>query len=160
LRQHKCRRDKQPYRQYWVIEGFRGRDVEILNSWKEIASYLGRGVRTVQRWERDMGLPVHRPKGKDRSAVLAFPTELDKWLHNTPVRSRTLQANGQRTANGNQSGAIRWRTDFSQVRKSVDRSKQLLDSVYQAAQRHQALTAAICDSLEKLTRRRSRSTAA
>ncbi len=30
----------------------------VLNSWKEIACYLGRGVRTVQRYERDLGLPV------------------------------------------------------------------------------------------------------
>jgi hypothetical protein len=58
----------------------------ILNSWKEIAAYLGRGVRTVQRWERDMGLPVHRPKGKDRSAVLALAEELDAWLRHTPIR--------------------------------------------------------------------------
>src|ERR1041385_1511743 len=31
-----------------------------LDSWKAIAAYLGRGVRTVQRWEREEGLPVHR----------------------------------------------------------------------------------------------------
>ena len=31
-----------------------------LDSWKEIAAYLGRGIRTVQRWEREEGLPVHR----------------------------------------------------------------------------------------------------
>lgn len=59
----------------------------VLNSWKEIASYLGRGVRTVQRWEQELGLPVHRPKGKDRSAVLAFREELDQWLRSTAVRS-------------------------------------------------------------------------
>jgi len=69
----------------------------VLNSWKEIASYLGRGVRTVQRWEHDSALPVHRPKGKDRSAVLALREELDQWLHRTPVRP-----NG----NGNGNGAV------------------------------------------------------
>jgi hypothetical protein len=58
----------------------------VLNSWKEIASYVGRGVRTVQRWEANLGLPVHRPKGKTRSAVLAFAEELDAWLRHTPVR--------------------------------------------------------------------------
>jgi hypothetical protein len=31
-----------------------------LDSWKEIAAYLKRGVTTVQRWERTEGLPVHR----------------------------------------------------------------------------------------------------
>jgi hypothetical protein len=60
---------------------------KILNSWKEIAAYVGRGVRTVQRWEANLGLPVHRPKGKDRSAVLAFAEELDTWLRHTPVRA-------------------------------------------------------------------------
>jgi hypothetical protein len=61
----------------------------VLNSWKEIASFMGRGVRTVQRWEQHLALPVHRPKGKDRSAVLAFPEELNQWLHHTPVKCLT-----------------------------------------------------------------------
>ena len=59
----------------------------VLNSWKEIAVYISRGVRTVQRWEHDLGLPVHRPKGRDRSAVLALTSEIDDWLARTPVRS-------------------------------------------------------------------------
>ncbi len=67
-----------------------------LNGWKEIAAFLGRGVRTVQRWERDFGLPVHRPKGSARSAVLAFAEELDAWLHQTPLGSG--MANGHRDA--------------------------------------------------------------
>ena len=58
----------------------------ILNSWKEIAGYLGRGVRTVQRWEAQLGLPVHRPAGRDHSAVLAFSNELDQWLDSRPMR--------------------------------------------------------------------------
>jgi hypothetical protein len=58
----------------------------ILNSWKEIAGYLGRGVRTVQRWEAQLGLPVHRPAGKDHSAVIAFSSELDQWLNLRPLR--------------------------------------------------------------------------
>jgi hypothetical protein len=51
----------------------------VLGSWKEIASYLGKGVRTVQRWERCSGLPVHRPSGSSKGVVLAFPAELDRW---------------------------------------------------------------------------------
>ena len=52
----------------------------VLNSWKEIATYLERGVRTVQRWERDLGLPVHRiGKGK-RSPVYATTSELNFWM--------------------------------------------------------------------------------
>jgi phage terminase Nu1 subunit (DNA packaging protein) len=57
---------------------------EVLNSWKEIAAYLGRGVRTVQRWERELGLPVRRPRGRERSAVIALTPDLDRWLHKVP----------------------------------------------------------------------------
>jgi len=56
----------------------------VLNSWKEIAAYLGRGVRTVQRYERDLNLPVRRPRGTSRSAVIALKDELDAWLRHAP----------------------------------------------------------------------------
>ena len=50
-----------------------------LDSWKEIAAYLGRGVRTVQRWEREEGLPVHRLPHERRGTVYARAEELDAW---------------------------------------------------------------------------------
>jgi hypothetical protein len=53
---------------------------QILNGWKEISSYINRSVRTVQRWEARLGLPVYRPALKDRSAVMAFSDELDRWI--------------------------------------------------------------------------------
>lgn len=57
----------------------------MLNSWKEIASYLDRGVRTVQRWERELQLPIHRiGKGK-RSPVYAITTELKLWIRTTEI---------------------------------------------------------------------------
>jgi hypothetical protein len=56
----------------------------ILNSWKEIAVYMGRAVRTVQRWERECEFPVHRPRGKKRSPVFALSREIDTWLENCP----------------------------------------------------------------------------
>ena len=58
----------------------------ILNSWKEIASYMGRGVRTVQRYEQAYKLPVRRPAGKDRTSVMALREELDRWLSSSPTR--------------------------------------------------------------------------
>lgn len=57
---------------------------DVLNSWKEIAQYLGRGVRTVQRWESNLGMPVRRPHGRSRSSVIAICTELDEWLRSCP----------------------------------------------------------------------------
>ena len=53
---------------------------ELLTSWKEIASYLGKGVRTVQRWEQQFGLPVRRPNEKAKGIVHASRQELDEWL--------------------------------------------------------------------------------
>lgn len=52
----------------------------VLTSWKEIAQYLGKGVRTVQRWEAAYGLPVRRATGNNQHAILAIPEELDAWL--------------------------------------------------------------------------------
>jgi tetratricopeptide (TPR) repeat protein len=50
-----------------------------LDSWKAIAAHFGRDVRTVQRWEREEGLPVHRHVHRKRGTVHAFTQELDTW---------------------------------------------------------------------------------
>lgn len=50
-----------------------------LDSWKEIAAYLKRGVRTVQRWERDADLPVHRLPHEKLGSPYAYRRELDAW---------------------------------------------------------------------------------
>jgi len=54
-----------------------GRD--RLESWKEIAAYLGREVRTVQGWEKSEELPVHRHRHSRLATVFAFQSELDAW---------------------------------------------------------------------------------
>ena len=58
-----------------------------LDSWKEIAAYLSRGIRTVQRWEREEGLPVHRLQHDKRGSVYARKDELAAWWES---RRRTL----------------------------------------------------------------------
>jgi Tol biopolymer transport system component len=50
-----------------------------LESWKEIAAYLGRDVTTVRRWERHEGLPVHRLLHRKLGSVYAYTAELDAW---------------------------------------------------------------------------------
>lgn len=50
---------------------------DVLDSWKEVAAYLSRDVRTVMRWEQTRGLPIHRLPGG--SAVYALRSELDAW---------------------------------------------------------------------------------
>jgi len=49
-----------------------------LDSWKEIAGYLRRGVTTAQRWESEFGLPVHRHR--KGGGVYAFSNEIDDWM--------------------------------------------------------------------------------
>jgi len=54
---------------------------EILDSWKKISHYLGREIRTCYRWEKELGLPVHRIDNKSfRSKVFAYKYEIDQWL--------------------------------------------------------------------------------
>jgi Tol biopolymer transport system component len=52
---------------------------QALESWKEIAAYLKRDVRTVIRWEKSEGLPVHRQMHQARGNVFAYPSELEAW---------------------------------------------------------------------------------
>src|SRR3989442_10368612 len=56
-----------------------------LDSWKEIAAYLKRGVRAVQRWEREEGLPIHRHLHKKLGSVYAFKHQLDQWWRKRPA---------------------------------------------------------------------------
>jgi hypothetical protein len=57
-----------------------GQEAKVLSSWKEIATYLSKGVRTVQRWEHEFGLPVSRPKKARKGVVLSSTDKLDRWL--------------------------------------------------------------------------------
>jgi TolB-like protein/Tfp pilus assembly protein PilF len=50
-----------------------------LESWKEIAAHFGREVRTVQGWEKNEGLPIHRHQHARQGSVYAFRSELDAW---------------------------------------------------------------------------------
>ena len=66
---------------------------QILNGWKEIATHLGRGERTVKRWEAERQLPVRRVPGGGRAAVYAYSDEVEDWL-----RSHRLPAETQEDA--------------------------------------------------------------
>jgi tetratricopeptide (TPR) repeat protein len=54
-------------------------EAQRLDSWKEIAAFFGRDERTVKRWEKERGLPIHRLPGAARSPVFAYPEELARW---------------------------------------------------------------------------------
>jgi len=50
----------------------------------------------VQRYEASFGLPVRRYAGNDAGSVVAFKSDLDRWLRSKPVRRRAQapQSNG------------------------------------------------------------------
>jgi hypothetical protein len=50
-----------------------------LHGWKDISSYFSRSVRTVQRWEREFGLPIHRYGIGHSEVVHAYVEELEQW---------------------------------------------------------------------------------
>lgn len=71
---------RRPMREQWpsVIPAVRVH--ERLDSWKQIALYLDREVRTVQRWKKHEGLPVHQHFHRKGKTVYAFRHEIDLWL--------------------------------------------------------------------------------
>jgi TolB-like protein len=76
-----------------------------LDSWKEIAAFLGRAERTVKRWETERGLPVHRVPGGGRSAIFAYANELADWL-----KGRSEELDAEDSSSGD---AEDTRTDFA-----------------------------------------------
>lgn len=57
---------------------------------------MDRGVRTVQRWATNQGLPVHRYAATDRSSVFAFEDEVQVWLRNRKrLAVKTVLPSGQ-----------------------------------------------------------------
>ncbi len=71
-----------------------------LETWGEIAAYLGREIRTVQRWEKSMGLPVRRlGTGPDKqSRVFAFRHEIDAWWKEHETLGKGPEAEDSATA--------------------------------------------------------------
>ena len=78
------------------------RDVQQLNGWKEIACYLNRSVRCVQRWERSENLPVRRHGHRAGVSVYAFREELSAWWERECLASKQLNGEPIRLATGDE----------------------------------------------------------
>ena len=63
-----------------------------LDSWKEIALFFSKDVRTVKRWEKERALPVHRAPGKPGGSVYAFTDELTRWLNASSAKLEEVAA--------------------------------------------------------------------
>lgn len=71
-----------------------------LESWKEIADYLGKSVRTANRWAKDLGMPVHRDAGGQTDRIVAYSGEIDRWrnshIYTDAIPGEDHIANGDR----------------------------------------------------------------
>jgi len=112
-------------------------DSVVFTSWKEIASYLGKGVRTVQRWEAEFGLPVQRPNAHAKGIVRATREELDQWIA---------------TRWSPRSGKLDLPDDPPEVRRFVATppTKAAIETMEELRLRNRALLIGLQESLEQL----------
>ncbi len=110
-----------------------------LNSWKEIATYLERGVRTVQRWECELQLPVHRIRDTKRSPVFAFREELRLWIESRAAGEHRPENGASRQPIGK-----RTQTHSAIIRRTQDLTRELARLVIQ----HCGQTEALCRNLK------------
>lgn len=115
---------------------------EVFSGWKDIATYLGKGVRTVQRYERELKLPVRRPAHKNRgSSVLATRGELDFWvlsasmlwrpeMPKAPLEAAKYEIGRLQKAVAQmrtlRNAATQLRTEFSELQKNLSHQMQLV----------------------------------
>jgi len=84
-----------------------------LDSWKDIAAYLKRSVPTVQRWEKEEGLPVHRHLHKKQGSIYAYRQELDLWIEQRRLivdRGEEAEAIAEVPPEAEPSSARRWKS--------------------------------------------------
>jgi len=111
---------------------FGSREPQVLTSWKEIAAYLGKGVRTVQRWERDLGLPILRPAGNlHKSCVLAHPEAIRCWLTSNWSQHR-VQSKSKNGNNGNRASAPSLAYEIQAHRQLRAENKVLTEEIRRA----------------------------
>src|SRR5712692_17915 len=75
-------------------------DEPRLESWGEIAAYLRREIRTVQRWEKYQGLPVRRLQIGKLGSVYAYRSELDKWYRERQPHAENGEEDAEEAENG------------------------------------------------------------
>src|ERR1700724_2240880 len=100
-----------------------------LESWGEIAAYLRREIRTVQRWERYQGLPVRRLQIGKLGTVYAYRSELDKWYRERQPHAENGEEDGGKTADGEIAAEVTVSTDGEKEEsKNETSSSELLPS--------------------------------
>ena len=77
---------------------------ERLETWKEIAGFLGVSTRTAQKLEQEQGLPVHRLMA--RGTVFAFTAEISEWMES---RSKGEPTTELETHSPSSNSSTRWK---------------------------------------------------
>lgn len=126
-------------------------ELAALSCWKDIANYLGKGVRTAQRWEQEFGLPIRRPKGiSHKSPVVADPRDLDAWLKSKwSVRASKAEESGpSRKVDGSTN-----RTQvLDELRVTVQMSSDLQAKLRVVRQQHRSLVHEVGAAIAALNR--------
>ena len=97
--------------------------------------YLDRGVRTVQRWEVELGLPVRRPFGHSRSTVLALRDDLCAWLQTRPRGKHVPHS--------------RFDVNRTMVHDSIAEARRLRGEMSALRETHAAAVRALIDNLSQ-----------
>jgi len=101
-------------------------DEPRLESWGEIAAYLRREIRTVQRWERYQGLPVRRLLIGKLGSVYAYRSELDKWYRERQPHADNGEEDVARSATGEIAAEVTVPTDDEQEEAKNEASRSEL----------------------------------
>jgi Tfp pilus assembly protein PilF len=104
-----------------------------LDSWKEIASFFRRDERTVKRWEKERGLPVHRLQGSATGRVYAYSDELLRWMK-SPVSAEAVAsamepAEADRDSSGVEASQAAALTEAASTQGEVNLRRRATDKV-------------------------------
>ena len=109
----------------------------VFSSWKEIAQYFGKSVRTVQRWERTLELPIIRPDHAAGNIVLAKVADLEAWM---------LKPGAQEAAANASQTSKDWARSRIECKKRVARMELLLADLAKHTERLRQNTSAMSNS--------------
>ncbi|MBV8051926.1 MAG: helix-turn-helix domain-containing protein [Acidobacteriaceae bacterium] len=125
----------------------------VLQSWKQIAEYVGRTERTVQRWEQAFGFPVRRPSGKQRNSVMALTQEIEEWTRGKPSLIQLRESARLNRAELVPRAENRLSYSFHeqlQTRVLIDQQRALRNDVRNLLQQQRTLRQTLMQNLPKL----------
>lgn len=115
-----------------------------LDSWKEIAAYLKKDVRTVQRWEKNLRLPVRRLAQGKQGTVFAYQSDLDTWWQESQSKVDLESKSGEQAESSGTSVVVLPQADRSEKTSGENRRSSGVPKIALAVI---LLTAAVATSI-------------